>query len=72
MLTSADFHIQFFLTILSKITKFHSHSTAIKTQRHTQKYLRIGTPHTTTFPFLPNGKQWLLGVPIFKHAIIKL
>ena len=34
--------------------------------------LSIGTPNTTTFPFVPNGKWWLLGVPIFEHIIIRL
>ena len=36
------------------------------------KCLSIGTLETTTFPFVPNGKLWLLGVPIFKHIIIRL
>ena len=36
-------------------------------QKITLKCLSIGTPNTTTFPFVPNGKWWLLGVPIFKH-----
>ena len=31
---------------------------------HTLKCLSFGTPNTTTFPFAPNGKRWLLGVPI--------
>ena len=31
------------------------------------KCLRIGTPKTIDFQFLPNGKLMLLDVPIFKH-----
>ena len=38
----------------------------------TLKCFSIGTPNTTTFPFVPNGKWWLLGVPIFEHIIIRL
>ena len=38
----------------------------------TQKCLSIGTPNTTTFPFVPNGKWWLLGVPIFEHIMIRV
>ena len=42
-------------------------------RRHiTLKCLSIGTPNTTTFPFVPKGKWWLLGVPIFEHIIIRL
>ena len=29
--------------------------------------LRIGTPKTINFPFVPNGKLNILGVPIFTH-----
>ena len=36
------------------------------------KCLRIGTPKTIIFPFVPNGKLTILGVPLFKHIIIKL
>ena len=36
----------------------------------TLKCLSIGTPNTTIFPFVPNGKWWLLGVPITEHIII--
>ena len=39
---------------------------------HTLKCLSIGTPNTTTFPFVPNGKWWLLGFPIIEHIIIRL
>ena len=38
----------------------------------TLKCLSIGTPNTTTFPFVPDEKWWLLGVPIFEHIIIRL
>ena len=34
--------------------------------------LNIGTPKTINFPFVPNGKLMILGVPIFEHMIIKL
>ena len=30
----------------------------------------IGTPKTVKFPFVPNGKLMVLGVPIFKHIRI--
>ena len=44
-----------------------------KDQQHTLiKCISIGTPNTTTFPFAPNGKWWLLDVPILKHIIIRL
>ena len=29
--------------------------------------LSIGTPKTINFPFVPNGKLMVLGVPIFLH-----
>ena len=45
--------------------------TAVK-QKFTLKCLSIGTPNTTIFPFVPNGKRWLLGVPIFEDIIIRL
>ena len=31
------------------------------------KVLSIGTPKSMNFPFVPNGKLMVLGVPIFKH-----
>ena len=34
---------------------------------HTRPCLSIGTPKTINFPFVPNGKLMVLGVPIFKH-----
>ena len=37
-----------------------------------QKCLSSGTPNTTNFLFVPNGKWSLLGVPIFEHNIIRL
>ena len=40
--------------------------------QNTLKCLSIGTPNTTTFPFVPNGKSWLLGVPIFEDIVIRL
>ena len=41
-------------------------------QKHTLKCLSIGTPKTINFPFVPNGKFTLLGVPIFEHILIRL
>ena len=41
-------------------------------REHTRKCLSIGTPNTTIFPFVPNGKRWLLGVPIFEYIIFSL
>ena len=38
----------------------------------TLKCLSIGTPNITTFPFVPNGKWWLLGVPIIEHILIRM
>ena len=29
--------------------------------------LGIGTPKTINFPFVPNGKLMVSGVPVFKH-----
>ena len=37
-----------------------------------QQCLNIGTSKTFNFPFVPNGKLMILGVPIFKHIIIWL
>ena len=39
---------------------------------HILKCLSIGTPKTINFPFVPNGKLMVLGVPIFEHIIIRL
>ena len=33
----------------------------------TLKYFSIETPKTINFPFVPNGKLMILGVPVFKH-----
>ena len=38
----------------------------------TLKCLSIGTPKTINFPFVPNGKLMVLGVPIFEHIKIWL
>ena len=38
----------------------------------TLKCLSIETPKTFNFPFVPNGKLVVLGVPIFEHIIIRL
>ena len=34
--------------------------------------LNIGTPKTINFPFVPNGKFMVLGVPILKHKRVIL
>ena len=39
--------------------------------QYTLKCFNIGTPKTINFPFVPNGKLMILGVPIFKHIIIR-
>ena len=39
---------------------------------NTLKCLNIGTPKTINFLFVPNEKLMVLGVPIFKHIIIRL
>ena len=39
---------------------------------HTLKCLSIGTLKITDFPFVPNGKSIILGVPIFKPNIFRL
>ena len=45
----------------------------ISYETHTNlKCLNIGTPKTVNFPFVPNGKFMILGVPIFEHIIIRL
>ena len=36
---------------------------------NTLKCLSNGTPKTMNFPFVPNGKLMVLGVPIFGHII---
>ena len=48
------------------------HASEANTRLTTLNCLSIGTPNTTIFPFVPNGKWWLLGVPIFEHIIIRL
>ena len=41
--------------------------------RHTLKCLSIGTPKTINFPFVSNEKlMFFLGVPVFKHIIMRL
>ena len=39
---------------------------------NTLKCLSIGTPKISNFPFVLNGKLMILGVPIFKHIIMRL
>ena len=36
------------------------------------KCLNIGTTKTNNFPFVPNGKLQVFGVPIFKHIRVGL
>ena len=38
----------------------------------TLKCLKIGTPKTINFPFVPNGKLMILSVPVFKHNVMRL
>ena len=52
--------------------QFASKHLEISKEVSTLKCLNIGTLDTTTFPFVPDGKRWLLGFPIFKHVIIRL
>ena len=40
--------------------------------KYTLKCSSIGTPKTINFPFVPNGKLMVLGVPIFEHIKIWL
>ena len=39
---------------------------------YTLKCLSIGTPKIINFPFVSNGKLMFLGVPIFKHIVMRL
>ena len=39
---------------------------------NTLKCLSIGTPKIINFPFVSNGKLMFLGVPIFKHIVMRL
>ena len=38
----------------------------------TLKCLSIETPKSINFPFVSNGKLMFLGVPIFKHIVMRL
>ena len=38
----------------------------------TLKCLSIGTPNIINFPFVSNRKLMFLGVPIFKHIVLRL
>ena len=38
----------------------------------TLKCLSIGTPKTINFPFVSNEKLMFLGVPVFKHIVMRL
>ena len=44
----------------------------MKIADNTLKCLSIRTPKTINFPFVPNGKLMVLGVPIFEHIISSL
>ena len=39
---------------------------------HTLKCLSIGTPKAINFLFVSNEKLMLLGVPVFKHFVMRL
>ena len=67
------------LSYINKLSAGHSGSptptalTSLKRlETFTLKCLSIGTPNITTFPFVPNGKWWLLDVPIFEYIIIRV
>ena len=38
----------------------------------TLKCLSIGTPNAINFPFVSNEKLFFLGVPVFKHIVMRL
>ena len=38
----------------------------------TLKCLSIGTPEAINFPFISNEKLMFLGVPVFKHNVMRL
>ena len=38
----------------------------------TLKCLSIGTPKAINFPFVSNEKLMFLGVPVFKHVVMRL
>ena len=38
----------------------------------TLKCLSIGTPKAINFPFVSNEKLMFLGVPVFKHIVMRL
>ena len=40
--------------------------------RNTLKCLSIGTSKIINFPFVSSGKVMVLGVPIFKHVVMRL
>ena len=61
--------MKYFVLKFAISSKGYSVLHAMKT---TLKCLSIGTPKITTFPFVPNGKWWIVGVPIFEHIMIKL
>ena len=55
-----------FLLEIQKLTSFRY------PQIGTLKCLSIGTPKIINFPFVSNGKLMFLGVPIFKHIVMRL
>ena len=42
------------------------------TYMYTLKCLSIGTPKAIHFPFVSNEKLMFLGVPVFKHIVMRL
>ena len=41
-------------------------------RQYTLKRLSIGTPKAINFPFVSNEKLIFLGVPVFKHVVMRL
>ena len=58
-------HLSGYLTVLP-VTRIRNLSS------FTLKCLSIGTPETINIPFVSNGKLMVLGVPIFKHIMMRL
>ena len=44
----------------------------VYTNENTLKCLSIGTPKAINFPFVSNEKLMFLGVPVFKHIVMRL
>ena len=44
----------------------------VKIELITLKCLSIGTPKTINFPFVSDEKFMFLGLPVFKHIVMRL